>query len=913
MEYEKDLLLRGKPGTPQKNKISFFRVAFYTALSFFLNEGLHPAQASLLTTTFSGENETFIIDTDSIEPDGNAVVIDGDGNTLDVNPTHSDFPPSISGTTGIVFNGNDSILNNNGYINGTGTALAGKNAAVNMKKNGIINNFSSGYIDSQSDALYLQAYSTVNNSGIIKSSNPTQTRTAVYFYAGGEYNSSESGIIESTGYGVVFNSKGSGTPESVLQNSGVISGDVSGVVGRGNAEGTIINQAGAIIRSEKGSGVEIIDTASFDITNYGTITGEDAAITLAGTGENSLTLGTGSVLNGDVISGTADSNTLILTGAGTEDANFTGTSASTGFKSLTMEGNDWALTGDINLTGSDESTLRVNSGMLTLSGNVTSAGKTQIQSGGGVLVETTGSLTTPEINTEEGAWFASQGTVIGNINNSGTVVAYNALPGNESSAADLTTLQGNMTNSGTLQLAGGQSGNTYIITGDYTGDNGTVVINSELGNDESLTDKLVIQGNSYGQSSLTVNNIGGMGAETLQGMEVISVDGTSAGQFSLANRAVAGAYEYNLFQDENNGDWYLRSASVPEPTPDPDPTPEPEPTPDPEPTPEPEPTPDPIPDPAPAPEPSLYRPETGPYLGNQLAAQRMFTLQLHDRDTAQKSDDEHAWLLIHSDATRLNAAEGDLSVDTNTTALQLGTSLLTESTLQGGQYQVGIMMGIGDSRTQSEAEGNQYSATGKVTGYSLGAYATWYQDAKYQKGWYIDSWAQYAWYDNSVQGERLDTENYRSQGVQTSLETGYLLAFGQSTSREWTVEPQVQVIYNRYDSENHTETNGSRITGGSDDTLLSRAVVRLSNRDSRDNSALAPYVEANWENGKHVDSLNFNGDNVSNDVPENRYGLRVGLAGKAAKNIQMWGQAGAYIGENDYTNYQASVGVKVNF
>nr|WP_167507629.1 autotransporter outer membrane beta-barrel domain-containing protein [Rahnella aquatilis] len=945
MSYRKKPFSPTTNNLPANTRLSLLRIAFCTALPIFLTQSLSSAMASspsaqtglatagLKTTSFNGTNEHFTGNESYTDPSGTAIIVTGNGNTLDMPSYYQvgvlDYDVSATGKSGIIFEGNNSTLNNNTDITATGTEYGGINAGVAMRGGGVVNNSSYGNISSQTDGIYLTTFSTVNNSGLIEALNPLGDRSAVYFNSGGNFNGTENSRTESTGYGVVFNSKTAGDPQSQLLNSGIITGRTDGVVGRGNAEGAMINQAGGIISSEQGSGIAIYGTASFDITNYGTITGQESAISLSSTGSNSLALSTGSILNGNVISGTADTNTLVLYETGTEDANFTGSSASTGFKSLTMDGINWVLSGDINLTGSDGSTLLVNSGMLTLSGDVTSAGNTQINSGGGMLVDATGSLTTPEINIAENAWFASQGTVTGDINNSGTVMAYNALAGNESAAAGTTTVQGNMNNNGTLLLAGGQTGNTYIITGDYTGDNGAVVINSQLGSDESLTDKLVIQGNSYGQSSLTVNNIGGMGAQTLQGMEVITVDGTSAGQFSLGNRAVAGAYEYNLFQDENNGDWYLMSKSQPEPTPDPepeptpdpvpeptpDPVPEPTPDPVPEPTPDPvpEPTPDPVPEPIPAPEPSLYRSETGAYLGNQLAAQRMFTLQLHDRGTAQKSDDESAWLLIHSEATSLNAADGELSLDTNTTTLQLGTSLLTADTTQGGQYQLGIMTGIGDSKTKSTADGSNYRATGKVNGYSLGGYATWYQDAKYQNGWYFDSWAQYAWFDNSVQGDGLGTESYRSQGVQASVETGYLLAFGQSSSREWTVEPQVQVIYNRYDSENHTETNGSRITGGSDDSMLSRTGVRLSNRSITDNNALTPFVEANWENGQYVDSLNFNGDNVSNDMPENRYGLRVGLTGKAAENIQIWGQAGSYVGENDYTNYQAAVGVKVNF
>lgn len=912
MEFNNNQLSECNTAILTKSRFSLVTIAFYTALPIFLAGGGVPAAmassfpqntSSLSTTPFSGTDQTFTVDENVSDATGIGITVSGDGNTLDINANDSGVVPVISGMSGVTFYGENVTLNNNANIISTGTQPDGYDAAVNITGNSTINNGTAGYIESQSDGIFLSDFSTVNNSGVINSLNPNSPRTGIYYKNGGHYSGNETGIIDSTGFGIVFSTGQAGEPQSQMLNSGTISGNAAGVKGRGYATGTIINQTGGTISSAQGPGIIISDAASFDIVNYGTISGAGGAIEFAGTGSNSLALSTGSALNGDVISSTADTNTLVLYETGTEDANFTGASASTGFKTLTMDGTDWTLSGDINLTGSDESTLLVNSGKLTLSGNVTSAGNTQINTGGGMLVDATGSLTTPEINVAQGAWFASQGSVTGDINNSGTVMAYNALTGEESEAAGTTTLQGNMSNSGSLVLGGGQTGNTYVITGDYTGDNGTVVINSELGGDDSLTDKLVIQGNSYGQSSLTVNNIGGMGAETLQGMEVISVDGTSAGQFSLGNRAVAGAYEYNLFQNENDGSWYLSSATSPAPTPDPEPTPVPDPTPDP--------VPDPTP--TPVPEPSLYRPETGAYLGNQLAAQRMFTLQLHDRDSAQKSEDEQAWVLLHSDATQLNAADGELSLDTNSTALQLGTSLLTQDTVNGGQYQLGIMAGIGDSRTKSHADGDHYRATGKVNGYSIGGYATWYQDVKNQKGWYVDSWAQYGWYDNSVQGDGLDPEKYRSQGVQASVETGYLLAFGQSATREWTVEPQVQAVYNRYDSENHTETNGSRITGGSDDSLLSRAGVRLSNRNVNDSNALTPYVEANWEKGQYVDSLDFNGDTVSNDAPENRYGLRVGLTGKVAKNMQIWGQAGSYIGENNYTNYQAAVGVKVNF
>ncbi|WP_410315904.1 autotransporter outer membrane beta-barrel domain-containing protein [Klebsiella pneumoniae] len=53
-----------------------------------------------------------------------------------------------------------------------------------------------------------------------------------------------------------------------------------------------------------------------------------------------------------------------------------------------------------------------------------------------------------------------------------------------------------------------------------------------LGDDNAVTDKLIINGNTSGISSVLVNNIGGNGAQTLNGIEIISVNGESDGVFT---------------------------------------------------------------------------------------------------------------------------------------------------------------------------------------------------------------------------------------------------------------------------------------------------------------------------------------------------------------------------------------------
>lgn len=97
---------------------------------------------------------------------------------------------------------------------------------------------------------------------------------------------------------------------------------------------------------------------------------------------------------------------------------------------------------------------------------------------------------------------------------------------------------------------------TLIVNGDYTGSNGSLVMNGRLnGDDDSVTDKLLVKGSTAGQTSVAVNNIGGHGDKTINGIELIEVDGQSDGIFEKKGRITAGAYDYDLIRKGNN--WYL--------------------------------------------------------------------------------------------------------------------------------------------------------------------------------------------------------------------------------------------------------------------------------------------------------------------------------------------------------------------
>lgn len=179
-------------------------------------------------------------------------------------------------------------------------------------------------------------------------------------------------------------------------------------------------------------------------------------------------------------------------------------------------------------------------------------------------------------------------------------------------------------NQGRLILANNVVGDRFTIDGDYVGNNGTVELDTYLGDDSSPTDRVIINGSTSGQSYLLINNSGGTGAKTSEGIKVIEVNGDSSGEFIQQGRVVGGAFEYYLHKNSVNnqdGDWYLRS-QLPIVTPEDPVIPNPEPDPDPEPTPTPEPKPEPE---------NINRPEPGSYMFNHMAANSLFLMRLHDR------------------------------------------------------------------------------------------------------------------------------------------------------------------------------------------------------------------------------------------------------------------------------------------
>lgn len=232
-----------------------------------------------------------------------------------------------------------------------------------------------------------------------------------------------------------------------LNNAGLFKGDTGNGVELQKAGKTKIENSGTIEGAQ--NGIITSDNNRLQLINSGLIKGSESAITFKSTQNNSLTLESGSQLDGDVISTNSTGNTLTLHGQGSENSNFRGLNAGDGFATLTMDGEEWNLTGNVDVIGTGDS-IKVNTGKLTLAGDIKNeVGNTLIsnvgtlQLGDGV---NTGSLTGTVTN--NGTFIFNQGsdsTFASDITGSGSV---------EKTDANILTLTGNNSYTGnTLRAA----------------------------------------------------------------------------------------------------------------------------------------------------------------------------------------------------------------------------------------------------------------------------------------------------------------------------------------------------------------------------------------------------------------------------------------------------------------------------
>ncbi|MCZ8968973.1 autotransporter outer membrane beta-barrel domain-containing protein [Escherichia albertii] len=584
------------------------------------------------------------------------------------------------------------------------------------------------------------------------------------------------------------------------------------------------------------------------------------------------------------------------------------------------------------LNGAADSVLNINGGNLTLTeggisaGSLTGSGSLNI-SGGEFSITAANSTLTATTTVGEKATVRvhdndSLGT--GTVNTAGTLILGNTdapvmLASSQVTIADKGTLSGsggvagNLTNSGTLDLRAGIPGNVLTVGGNYTGNNGILHMNTVLGDDHSVTDKLVIKGDASGQTRVAVTNAGGTGAQTLNGIELIHVDGNAgSAEFIQTGRIAAGAYDYTLGRGHgnNSGSWYLTSGKN---------------------------TPAPLPEPEPKPEqkPGGYdndlRPEAGSYTANMAAANTMFVTRLHERlgqmqytdVTTGEKRNTSMWMRHEGGHNRWHDGSGQLKTQGNRYVVQLGGDIAQWGRGETDRWHLGVMGGYGNEHNRTNSVRTGYRSKGSVNGYSTGLYATWYGNDETRNGAYLDSWIQYSWFDNHVKGDGLPGESWKSKGLTASLETGYTWKTGEFSNsydslNEWYIQPQAQVIWMGVKADKHRESNGTRVESTGDGNIRTRLGVKTwikghNRMDDGKSREFSPFVEVNWLHNTRDFGTRMNGVTVHQDGARNIGEVKAGVEGQINDRLNLWGNVGVQAGDRGYSDTSAMLGVKYTF
>lgn len=485
---------------------------------------------------------------------------------------------------------------------------------------------------------------------------------------------------------------------------------------------------------------------------------------------------------------------------------------------------------------------------------------------------------------------------------------------------------GGLHNAGTIYFnkSSNSAGTSLTVNGDYHGSGGTLIFNSALAADDSLTDSLHIKGNADGGTNVTVKNLGGQGANTIEGIRLISVDGQIAPgtEFRQTSRIVAGAYDYRLVQGGQGGSsksWYLTSGVEPvDPPPPIDPSPPIDPLDPPPVLPAP-------PEPPVLPEPptSVVRPEAGSYMTNLAATNEMFVHRLDDRTGEREYIDEVTgekqlttlWLRAGGGHEHSRDQSDQLENHENHYVLQLGGQLAKGSFTGEDGWHLGMMMGYGNSSSDTRSSLSRYDSKGNVDGYSVGVYGTWFQDERARKGAYVDTWLQHAWFDNRVDGDGLAKEDYNSKGLQASLESGYTFEFGEKEGNSLSVQPQAQVIWSGIKTDDHREDNGSKISAVGEDNVHTRLGIKLFKEVTHDSSGArwTPSVAANWHYNSKIYGVEMDDVTQSMEGVRNTGEVRLGMDGALTSHLSVSASISGLFGEEDYSNVGGFLGLAYRF
>ena len=763
------------------------------------------ATADGIEVVNNGTGKTIVTTSGTIATTG--IGINTTNNSTAGDTTVSQTAGTITGSSGIHTSNSgvgNTTINTSGRV--TGTSGFGISAVTSGSATGNTDITNTGTVSGAT--LGINA-GTIGGSGNIK-----VTNTGTVSGGSGGIVTSQSGtgnteaIIDGTVTGTNTTSDGveniiSGTSSTgnitVTQNSGTITGGTNGINSLNDGTGSTNITVAGVVTGGTGVGINTSDSDTISSTtdNFATVTLNSGAVVSSTSGiaiqndegDSLTTVNSGAAIQGKVILGDGNDNLVIngtanISGAtlldGGDAANSVDLLGSTTYTNkLTFNGTTQSIAGS---TMVDWQTVTLDKSNVTFINDaalVTGVGTNSDGSLQGLVLTNASTLTSP----------IALG-IIGDVNIDSTSTLSHALGG---------SITGNVTNAGMINWQ--NLGQQLIISGNYIGNAGNMSLGTDLGDDNSVTDQLVINGNTSGTTTVTVRPKGtSAGAQTVEGIKIIDIEnGTSGATFTLASAVQAGAYEYTLFKNgvstPTDGDWYLRSTLIPTPT---------------------------------EPATPIYRPGTSNYVSAQTAnAEQGFAAlgTLHERMNEQQvvSTDKQTWVRYYGN-TESNNGDSRFNYNQHISAVQVGQDLYNKTTDNGTDVHSGIMFDYSNSevdfadRVREDALLDNTTGNLEARSYGIGGYYTAINGDES----YLDVVGMVSKLDNKFE------DSYGMKSTQDGYRLGLSVEAGKKLVElgKWKVEGQGQLAYQytNYDNFND-DISGIDAYGAS--TLRGRLGVRV--------------------------------------------------------------------------------------
>ncbi|WP_159565754.1 autotransporter outer membrane beta-barrel domain-containing protein [Budvicia diplopodorum] len=492
---------------------------------------------------------------------------------------------------------------------------------------------------------------------------------------------------------------------------------------------------------------------------------------------------------------------------------------------------------------------------------------------------------------------------------------------------------------------------TLTVRGDYVGNNGLITLNTQLDGDASPSNKLVVEGNTSGQSLLKIVNSNGAGALTSgNGIEVVTVQGASDGHFALNERVAAGAYDYNLYKgavdgSDDNRNWYLRSTRPVDPV-------------------------DPV-DPVNPVNPEDSGGSTGG--GKQVPNIRpevpvdMVIPSLAIKYASMTADlssniEPESWFFTANDATCADDSKqqrtgsenksvqcsertpiGEASsqwfsgswarifgergirdsdsfssrgpnYDYDSAGVQIGVGVFDHQQANGTLDKLGVYVGYGQIAADVEDMFNSKAGTINMDAYTVGGY--WHHASPSR--WYTNTIIQSTFYSADAKSTYGKQVNPDGLGLLASLEGGYSHILGNN----WTLEPQAQLAYQLVSLDDAQDAYG-KFSYGNTESLLSRAGLRLNKAwDTTGVRQLNTWGRVNvWHEfmgESKMTATSLNGQNpvtFTSDLGGTLGGIDVGISGKVSDKVSVYSGAGysQSLDNSGMKSWNGRIGVSVQW